>query len=176
MERALQRECGYDGGLPYLDFTNQSVPRCLERRFDPTKALPILTDANIAQHIRDGVDAATFAPNLETLPQPIHSAIHDLISGLQEDVAVSPGDPMFFLIHCFLDLIWAIWQSLDYNSRTYDLAPSEAWAPERQQLKRLPPPQVSLGTPLPMTAAFPNSVRVQDVMSTFAGANCYMFV
>lgn len=79
-------------------------------------------------------DAASFAPALEALPSPIHSALHDLIGGLQEDVAVAPGEPIFFLLHCFLDFIWAIWQSFDYNSRSYDLAPSQAWAAERQQL------------------------------------------
>lgn len=48
-----------------------------------------------------------------------HGYTHDAIGGVMSDVATSPGDPMFFLHHHFIDRNWRNWQLLNPSSRTY---------------------------------------------------------
>jgi len=39
----------------------------------------------------------------------IHSGPHNWVGGVMADVA-SPGDPVFYLHHCWIDRLWAMWQ------------------------------------------------------------------
>src|SRR4029077_12843491 len=45
---------------------------------------------------------------LESLP---HNMVHNNIGGWMPS-AVSPRDPIFFMHHCNIDRIWAVWNSL----------------------------------------------------------------
>jgi hypothetical protein len=53
---------------------------------------------------RDNYD--TFWRELEN---PIHNRPHVWVGGVMAGVA-SPGDPVFYLHHCWIDLLWARWQ------------------------------------------------------------------
>ncbi|TXI22265.1 MAG: tyrosinase family protein [Nitrosomonas sp.] len=48
----------------------------------------------------------TFWPELEN---PIHNRPHNWVGGVMADLA-SPGDPVFYLHHCWIDMLWAKWQ------------------------------------------------------------------
>jgi Common central domain of tyrosinase len=48
----------------------------------------------------------TFWPELE---HPIHNWPHSWVGGVMASAA-SPGDPVFYLHHCWIDLLWARWQ------------------------------------------------------------------
>jgi tyrosinase len=53
-----------------------------------------------------------------------HGAAHVSFNGRINNVPVAPQDPLFFLLHCNVDRLWAIWQSMferdDQNdTRTY---------------------------------------------------------
>lgn len=43
------------------------------------------------------------------LEDPIHNMPHRWVGGVMGDVA-SPGDPVFYLHHCWIDMLWARWQ------------------------------------------------------------------
>ena len=45
------------------------------------------------------------------LEGPVHSPPHNWVSGVMA-TAASPGDPIFYLHHCMIDLLWAQWQLL----------------------------------------------------------------
>jgi tyrosinase len=47
-----------------------------------------------------------FWPQLEG---PIHSPAHNWVNGVMATGA-SPGDPVFYLHHCWIDLLWARWR------------------------------------------------------------------
>ena len=47
-----------------------------------------------------------FWPELETV---IHNPPHRWVGGVMA-TAASPGDPIFYLHHCWIDLLWARWQ------------------------------------------------------------------
>lgn len=50
-----------------------------------------------------------FWPNLETV---IHNPPHNWVAGEMSGLA-SPHDPVFYLHHCWIDLLWAQWQLLN---------------------------------------------------------------
>jgi tyrosinase len=49
-----------------------------------------------------------------------HGAGHAGVGGLMVDVALSPGDPLFYLHHGWLDSLWWKWQTLDLENRLTD--------------------------------------------------------
>ena len=48
-----------------------------------------------------------------------HLAGHLFISGYDNDIFTSPGDPLFWFHHAQVDRIWSIWQALDFETREY---------------------------------------------------------
>ena len=46
-----------------------------------------------------------------------HANGHGAVGGLMGSVAYSPGDPIFFLHHAFVDLLWWRWQLQDLDTR-----------------------------------------------------------
>ena len=41
-----------------------------------------------------------------------HGAAHMSFNGRINNVPVAPEDPLFFLLHCNVDRLWALWQSM----------------------------------------------------------------
>ena len=41
-----------------------------------------------------------------------HAPGHEVVDGLMSQPPTSPNDPIFFLHHCGVDMIWALWQKL----------------------------------------------------------------
>jgi tyrosinase len=61
------------------------------------------------QQVQDNRKLGTydaFWPELETV---IHNPPHRWVGGVMRSAA-SPGDPVFYLHHCWIDLLWAQWQ------------------------------------------------------------------
>ncbi|TLS27447.1 hypothetical protein PpBr36_05465 [Pyricularia pennisetigena] len=50
-----------------------------------------------------------------------HGAGHSGIGGVMEDIDASPGDPLFYLHHAFVDRLWWNWQMADPANRLYQL-------------------------------------------------------
>ena len=48
----------------------------------------------------------------------MHNLVHVWVGGSMEPIT-SPNDPVFFLHHCFVDKLWADWQSLHPNEPWY---------------------------------------------------------
>ncbi|KAI0153122.1 Di-copper centre-containing protein [Xylariaceae sp. FL1272] len=56
------------------------------------------------------------------LEQSPHGAGHGGIGGTMIDVQLSPGDPIFWLHHGYLDAVWWKWQTLNLTSRLTEIA------------------------------------------------------
>ncbi|SJM93658.1 Putative tyrosinase (fragment) [Crenothrix polyspora] len=67
-----------------------------------------LPSANGVQRALTRTPYSVFMPELENL---IHNIVHVFIGGSAGTLS-SPNDPAFFLLHCNVDRLWAIWQSL----------------------------------------------------------------
>jgi len=70
----------------------------------PGSSLPTPQQVETNQQGRDTYDA--FWPELEGV---IHNPPHRWVGGVMGATA-SPGDPVFYLHHCWIDLLWARWQ------------------------------------------------------------------
>lgn len=67
--------------------------------------------------IRELMKIDTFyqRPNIDTFSQRLegrdyHEPGHTVVGGLMASPRSSPNDPVFFLHHCGVDMIWALWQ------------------------------------------------------------------
>lgn len=55
----------------------------------------------------------------------MHNGLHGYIDGHMGNPTASPLDPIFYLHHCNIDRLWAMWQ-MDGNANTYPLAGGDA--------------------------------------------------
>lgn len=95
----------------------------LRRRFSTTLGLP--TQSDVDGLMGNAIDDAspwdstvtnTFRNDLEGWVGPgLHNLVHRWVGGSMTD-GTSPNDPVFFLHHCNVDRIWALWQSKYPNS------------------------------------------------------------
>ncbi|KAF8066692.1 hypothetical protein FPV67DRAFT_1781199 [Lyophyllum atratum] len=108
--------CVADG--PFANYTLHLGPghnitnHCLTRRIN--NAL------GAGSYFIQKVLAATTYDDMNTfmtkVPGP-HAAGHSAVAGEMADPTSSPGDPLFFLHHAWIDRIWSTWQSLDTSTR-----------------------------------------------------------
>jgi hypothetical protein len=67
------------------------------------------------QQVRDTLNLNTYDAFWRDLEVIIHNPPHVWVGGVMA-TAASPGDPVFFLHHCWIDLLWAQWQLLYPNA------------------------------------------------------------
>ncbi|KAK9412979.1 putative Tyrosinase copper-binding domain-containing protein [Seiridium unicorne] len=99
-------------------------PRCLARDVtteansgyaNSTAMINLLTTPDDIGTFQDVMQGA-----LGTTDLGVHGGGHYTIGGNPaDDVYVSPGDPVFFLHHGMIDLMWWLWQFLDIENRQY---------------------------------------------------------
>ena len=125
-----------------------------------------------------GSPAADFAPFAIMQGNPHGRAHTSHLSGVITDPGTAPQDPLFFLLHCNVDRLWAKWQ---WAFRRHDPAVARAFVPGSTRAghrlaDRLwpwsgplaaPRPTTAPGgalSPSPMTAAPGSSPRVRDTI------------
>lgn len=99
--------------LCYWDFTvNRAVPSGfnnflgaarMRRRPGSSMALPTEREIDEALGIDEYED---FVMRLETL----HDRVHSWVGGEMAFIPTAPRDPVFWLLHTFVDYLWAVWQ------------------------------------------------------------------
>ncbi len=82
------------------------------------------------------------------------------------DVAASPGDPIFFMHHGFIDHNWRAWQAAAASTRTYEVGGFTTTTAPQQPL--------TLGYVLTSRGLLPD-VTVNDVMDSQGGYLCYTY-
>ncbi|KAH9844847.1 Di-copper centre-containing protein [Teratosphaeria destructans] len=104
----------------------------------------------------------------------IHTAGHFAMGGDPgRDVFAAPGDPVFWLHHGMVDLVWHLWQTLDYDARTFG---SNAISGTGTLRNSPPSPNTTFDTPISLDWAGQNkTVKMRDLMSTISGPFCYVY-
>lgn len=110
----------------------QRNPRCIKRRFVTGMMEQFASYERMTQIIQSSPDIVNFHFGLEG-PQGLHPNPHTYIGGLQNNIYLASQDPWFFFHHCMLDRVWAMWQSLDFNTRTETLD-AFTWFEDRNRL------------------------------------------
>ncbi|KAI9297837.1 Di-copper centre-containing protein, partial [Neoconidiobolus thromboides FSU 785] len=104
---------------PYATWSMQ-VPstHCLKRKFDlGDKISSFYSPEAIEAILRTSTTYDQFRKNIELIP---HAKVHDNIGGDMTEM-FSPNDPLFYLHHAFVDLLWFEWQKrFPGLAETYD--------------------------------------------------------
>ena len=107
--------------VPHLALFNTSG---LTRDIQALSVLPTRSD------IRNLMEINIFfrRPSFDTFSlvwerQGYHAPGHRVVGGLMSEAPTSPNDPIFFLHHCGVDMIWALWQDRHDQSDAEHLPP-----------------------------------------------------
>ncbi|KAI9292801.1 Di-copper centre-containing protein, partial [Neoconidiobolus thromboides FSU 785] len=96
---------------PFANFmVNVPKRHCLKRDYNKgDKVTPFYPPESIEAIIASSKNYITFRNVIEYLP---HSVIHTNIGGAVGDLSdfFSPNDPLFYMHHAFIDLLWHEWQ------------------------------------------------------------------
>ncbi|KAJ3529389.1 hypothetical protein NM208_g9783 [Fusarium decemcellulare] len=128
-------ECVTDGPFVnltlHINSTSTSASACLSRAFNPTGF-----QGGVQENVDTCFSAATYDEAFECYMDSPHSAGHSGIGGIMQDVAGSPGEPLFYMHHTYLDRLWWLWQEADLPARLTDMGgrnvPSEEYLERRQ--------------------------------------------
>ncbi|SPO07230.1 uncharacterized protein DNG_09924 [Cephalotrichum gorgonifer] len=118
--------CIQDG--PFASFINSLGPgysitdHCITRRLNETYHAMGGQEYINACYRRSDFDTAE--PCLEGAP---HIAGHSAIGGIMNDPIASPGDPIFYLHHTWLDKVFWDWQAQDLPSRLTEIGLSNTF-------------------------------------------------
>lgn len=95
----------------------QNKVHCLSRKVNETASL--MADKSYADACMELPTYAKAWPCIENLP---HRGGHNGIIGEMSNAVSSPGDPLFYLHHTYIDKLWWEWQAKDLENRLKDLA------------------------------------------------------
>ncbi|OAG01602.1 Di-copper centre-containing protein [Paraphaeosphaeria sporulosa] len=115
------KNCITDG--PFMDYVNAIGPfqqvsdHCIDRKIDECASAQAAAK-NVDQCMASG-NYSTFWPCLENAP---HGAGHGGVGGQMTNLYSSPGDPLFYLHHTYLDKLWWEWQNLNLSARLTDIS------------------------------------------------------
>lgn len=91
---------------------NLSGPATLPTATDVRQALAMGTYPQFQNALEGGAGIASF--------HQMHNALHGWIGGHMSSPTASPFDPLFYLHHCNIDRLWAMWQA-DGHADEYPL-------------------------------------------------------
>ncbi|PYI01232.1 tyrosinase [Aspergillus sclerotiicarbonarius CBS 121057] len=97
---------------------DEDTDYCLRRAWDTENAI-----ANANSTALDMCNAYnTYAPWWDCISNIPHKGVHTYIGGVMADIKSSPGDPIFFMHHMYIDRVWWLWQKQDPINRLYDIS------------------------------------------------------
>ncbi len=76
------------------------------------------------QAVQDTLALGTYDAFWSPLESSIHNPPHNWVAGVMS-TAASPGDPVFYLHHCWIDMLWAQWQLLHPSAPFVGSGPGE---------------------------------------------------
>ncbi|KAJ7100707.1 tyrosinase [Mycena belliarum] len=141
---------------------------CLQRALNDNIS-GFLSGARVASVLRQPTFEA-FRVELEGAPvttgMRLHDGGHNAIGGEMGDRFSSPGDPIFYLHHAFLDKLWWQWAGLKFPSRLDEVSGRSTPSP--------PFASVSLDFELDMKNLGP-VVKIREMMDIRNNALCYTY-
>ena len=103
----------------------------LRRNLDPVADLPSIPDlrATLARTTYAGFQATLEGGQGLASGHQMHNDLHGWVSGHMGSLTGSPFDPLFYLHHCNIDRLWAMWQ-VDGHASDY---PTSGGKPEHHR-------------------------------------------
>ncbi|PBP16163.1 tyrosinase [Diplocarpon rosae] len=145
----------------------QTTDYCFNRNFNYTSGLTLGARANTdACYKHSATDFETFYKCMASSP---HVAGHRATGGVMVDVNSSPGDPLFYLHHCFLDRLYWQWQQISGADRIFAISGNTTVTEPPTGWEKL-----TLDYELDMSGAYEN-VRLEEVMNIQGGYLCYAY-
>ncbi|RAK81955.1 tyrosinase family protein [Aspergillus fijiensis CBS 313.89] len=97
---------------------DEDTDYCLRRAWDNEAAI-----ANANSTALNACNAyTTYSPWWDCVSNIPHKGVHTNIGGVMADIKSSPGDPVFFMHHAYIDKVWWAWQKADPINRMYDIS------------------------------------------------------
>ncbi|KAF2743538.1 Di-copper centre-containing protein [Sporormia fimetaria CBS 119925] len=132
-------------------------PHCLARNEDNTKT------ANTNAQIVDACNRRTSYADMASCSEGgAHAWGHNGIGAVMQDTYGSPGDPVFWLHHAWIDRNFRIWQNADQSRYTYIDGTDRAGNPLTLDMG------ISLN-------GLRRDVRIRDVINTLEETMCYKY-
>ncbi|KAI9055630.1 hypothetical protein LZ554_000574 [Drepanopeziza brunnea f. sp. 'monogermtubi'] len=145
----------------------QTTDYCFARKFNETKGLIYGARANVDACYEFG--SAEYESFYNCMAYAPHIAGHQATGGVMTDVDCSPGDPVFYLHHNYLDRLYWQWEQLSPKDRMYNISgyttvtePEGGWE------------EMTLDYEMSMFGVG-ESVRIEEVMNIQGGYLCYAF-
>ncbi|EUC43622.1 hypothetical protein COCMIDRAFT_38490 [Bipolaris oryzae ATCC 44560] len=179
-EQLLREECGYTGPTPWWDETRDAGNFMGSPLLDPNTGFGgngtapdgCVTNgpfANTTLRIGPGQKQEVHCLSRKVEERNSTLANETYIGGVMEDIDASPGDPLFYLHHAFVDRLWWNWQSEDPDNRLYQLGGSSSQGPCEEECE-----ETTLDYVMTTYEILPN-VTVRDVMDIQGGYLCYKY-
>ena len=158
------------------------TPHCLRRDISPW----LFTQAGSAAR-RDWVLEGDTFQEFDRRTQGVRLGVPDMAShavghlgvggeiGEMTNMYSSPGDPLFFLHHAQIDMLWDKWQHNNWDVRKAEISgPDTMYAYPFNYFANLPYQNITLESELqyPLMA---EGIKIADVMDTRAGPLCYRY-
>lgn len=158
-------------GSPLPPNTFDYQPTCLTRDLNSIVANNFTTQAE--------VDAAIALPDIASFQDAIngditagnlglHLGAHFTVGGTAANLFVSPQDPIWYLLHAYMDKLYTTWQ-LNNPDAANDVSGTETFS------NTPPSANVTVNTYEPDWGYFFPSVPVGDLLNTTAGPFCYRY-
>ncbi|GLA74820.1 hypothetical protein AtubIFM55763_006066 [Aspergillus tubingensis] len=165
--------CVTDGAFAYytehIGPQEQNTVFCMNRSWGNYEAILNTTGAAVA-HCNTFDSYDEYFACIAATP---HRGGHWAVGGVMEDVKTSPGDPLFYLHHGYIDRLWYRWQMHDPAKRLWDMG-----GPAINESANVEPasgwPQTTLNYTLTTFDIMPD-VTVADVMNPVGGYLCYNY-
>ena len=119
IESRTMTEHATEAGLSLFNTT------CITREIQSLSRLPTRDDIRDLMSIGVFFDRPAFDTfSMQWERQGYHGPGHVFVGGLMGQPPTSPNDPVFFLHHCGVDMIWALWQKRHDQSDASHLPPA----------------------------------------------------
>ncbi|PYH90323.1 tyrosinase [Aspergillus ellipticus CBS 707.79] len=167
--------CVVDGAFAnyteHIGPENEDTEYCLNRAWDNSWAVE-MANSTVIYDICGGYN--TYSPWWYCIAELAHKGVHTAVGGVMADIKSSPGDPMFFMHHTYIDKVWFDWQKGDPTSRLYQIS-----GPAINESANAEPaggyPNTTLSYVLSSDEILPN-VTVETVMNPMGGYLCYDYL
>ncbi|KAF3059613.1 hypothetical protein GL218_04835 [Daldinia childiae] len=150
-------------------------PRCLTRDISAGVNSAYANATSVVNLILNNKNVGDFQMVMQGVPGSgsigVHGGGHYTIGGNPaDDVFVSPGEPVFYLHHGMIDLVWWTWQALDYKNRRDAVSGTGTF------LNSPPSPDTTLDDIIDLGYAGGGPITMRELMSVHDGPFCYMYI
>ncbi|KAK8117370.1 uncharacterized protein PG998_005651 [Apiospora kogelbergensis] len=149
-------------------------PRCLKRDLSAGVNQAFANATSIMQLLGNNDNVADFQLVMQGIPGSgsigVHGGGHYTIGGDPAgDTFTSPGDPVFYLHHGMIDLVWWVWQMMDFPGRRNQVAGTNTF------LNQPPSDNTTLDTVIDLMYAGGGPITMRELTSITDGPFCYTY-